>query len=818
MSPTYSVIMTSFNYAAYIGAAIDSVLAQTFQDWELLIVDDRSTDASWEIIQRYRDPRIQRFLQPVNLGACEAYNFALAKARGRLIASLDSDDVFMPGKLERQMAFLERHPEVDICGVHVAEIDEAGMPLAGTQPHAEWFNTCLDLNDPAHWVWTNHLCHSGVVVRAEMHRTLGPFDTRLVSTPDWEFWLRGLVAGARFAVIPEPLVGYRNHGENITQNSGGARMSLEHARTASELLIPWLIREGRSDLLPTLVSGFVTHAAGRPVIEAAMAKDLARSPGAGPMIAAALHTIADHRAAMQEAEQWRAQLTAAQTAIEACHHERLAMAEKEEATALEFVAIRRSEAEARASLAALMTQLDVERLTVAKNEEQWAVERANWRHLLFEARALLAATEATVISLSPGSSRRGLHSVWAPLARVRALKNRLGSRAPVPSLAQAESPPGGAHEVSLSDLHGASFVPKNHQTLLVLHELSRTGAPRVVLYLAQAIRQNTGVTPLIWSPVDGDIRAEFEASGFPVIVDPAINVHQPVHAPSRLAVASFTNVIVTSLASYRFVRHFGGDAKKLKWWIHEEVAGFEYVTGELAPDLSMLFEQCEALWLGSPLCFAPAGQHAPHHKLFMLLYGCEDTSKPAKQDQSGRMVISIVGSVEPRKGQDIFMDAIERLPREQLDAVQFRVIGAMPDWCPDFGASLHARAAAIPHIEFIPNVPPDKLGDLYASTDVVVSASRSDPMPLAITQGLMFGKACVCASVIGHAALLQDGSNALIFETENAAQLSEKLGWLILNPQAAKAIGENGRLVYEAHFLESKFVANVDYLLKIQGP
>ena len=89
-------------------------------------------------------------------------------------------------------------------------------------------------------------------------------------------------------------------------------------------------------------------------------------------------------------------------------------------------------------------------------------------------------------------------------------------------------------------------------------------------------------------------------------------------------------------------------------------------------------------------------------------------------------------------------------------------------------------------------------------------------MPIAITQCLMFGKACVCSSVIGHAPLLQHERDALIFESENASQLSEKLSWLISNPQAVALIGAHGRQVYEANFLKSQFVANVDYLLKIE--
>lgn len=260
MTPTFSIIMTSFNYASYVGSAIESVLAQTLEDWELLVVDDCSTDDSWQVITGFTDPRIKAFRQVVNSGACAAYNLALSKAQGRYIACLDSDDIFMPTKLEKQAAFFAAHPDVGICGSFVSEIDDAGQAVAGSSSYADWFNTTLDLNDPCSWLWANHLCHSGAVVRSAVHQQIGDFDKHLVYTPDWQFWLRSLVQGARFQLIEEPLVGYRNHGSNITHKNRPA-MVLEHAATSASVLLPWLEQIGRIDLLEDVIEGFLKHPA-----------------------------------------------------------------------------------------------------------------------------------------------------------------------------------------------------------------------------------------------------------------------------------------------------------------------------------------------------------------------------------------------------------------------------------------------------------------------------------------------------------------------------------------------------------------------------
>ena len=260
----FSVIMTSFNYESYIGSAIESVLTQTYSNFELLIVDDCSTDNSWDVINRYDDARVKAIRLEKNKGANFAYNYALSIAEGEYIACLDSDDIFMPNKLERQAEFLEQHPQIDICGTFVTEIDRNGAIRFESRPYSDWFNISVDLNDPSTWLWQNRVCHSGSVVRKELHDRLGQFNNKLIYTPDWQFWLRALVAGARFSVLREELVGYRNHGNNITHKSAHGTL-IEHAETSAEILLPWLLESGRDDLIDKLWLGFLQRSELRSV-------------------------------------------------------------------------------------------------------------------------------------------------------------------------------------------------------------------------------------------------------------------------------------------------------------------------------------------------------------------------------------------------------------------------------------------------------------------------------------------------------------------------------------------------------------------------
>ncbi len=350
----------------------------------------------------------------------------------------------------------------------------------------------------------------------------------------------------------------------------------------------------------------------------------------------------------------------------------------------------------------------------------------------------------------------------------------------------------------------------HYKILLVVHQFSRTGAPNAVLYLARALFSICGIRPVVISPVDGPLREEFEREGFSTIVDPQLFSYQSYSSDAYDFVASFERVIVTSLASFNFIRGFRGIAKCQTWWIHETDAGFDAVAS-MTNDLPLLFAVCESIWLGSPLCFPFALKYAPQDKLNLLLYGCADTAFLSEPNKLGKTIFSIIGTVDPRKGQDIFLKAIQLLPATLRGKAIFRIIGSPLS----FGVSevfykeICASAKSISEVELISNMPQEELQKYYAETDVIVSASRDDPMPIVVTQGLMFSKVCVCSSVIGHAQLIENGKDGLIFTNESAEELAEKMRWILQSPAQINSLGVAGRAIYEKHFDMTSFVDNV---------
>lgn len=352
--------------------------------------------------------------------------------------------------------------------------------------------------------------------------------------------------------------------------------------------------------------------------------------------------------------------------------------------------------------------------------------------------------------------------------------------------------------------------------LLVTHQLSRTGAPYAVLYLARALTSIYGVKPVVVSPEDGPLRENFTQEGFTIVVDPLLFKYQSYSIDACSFVAKFDKVIVTSLCSFDFIRYFRGIGKNLTWWLHETEEGFA-ATASSGVDLPLLFAVCESIWLGSPLCLPLAVQYTSQEKLFPLLYGCPDTAIPHKLRRSEKIIFLIAGTLEKRKGQDIFLEAVRLIPEELRSKAIFRIIGS-PHKNDVAGAiflkKLHASATLLPEVEFLENMSLDLLHEYYAAADVFVSASRDDPMPIVITQGLMYSTACLCSSAIGHAQLLEDGKNALIFSNDSANELAKKMTWAINNPSGLMTLGVAGRAVYEKYFLMSSFVANVENLIQ----
>lgn len=210
--PVVSVLMPVYNAERYVAEAVESILTQTFTDFEFLIIDDGSTDGSLEILRRYEqsDDRIRLISRP-NTGYLVALNEMLAVARGEFIARMDADDISLPERLERQIAYLQSYPMCVAIGTCVLVVDPDGDPLC------EW-NKEQDHNviDALHLDGRRGsvICHPSVMIRKQAIIDVGNYRDRFYMVEDFDLFLR-LAEIGELANLPTALFKYRMHPGSI---------------------------------------------------------------------------------------------------------------------------------------------------------------------------------------------------------------------------------------------------------------------------------------------------------------------------------------------------------------------------------------------------------------------------------------------------------------------------------------------------------------------------------------------------------------------------------------------------------------------------
>jgi len=201
--------MPVYNGEKYIKEAIDSVLNQTFKDFELLIINDGSTDGSVKIIESYGDPRIRLVHNEKNLGLVETRNRGFAESKAEFIALLDCDDIAYPERLEKQYEFLTAHPGFAMVGSWVELMDSSGK-LTGVI----WKNTLQPEEISAFLLFKNCFTQSAVMMRAS---TLPPERYRTAQAEDFDLWIR-IARNWKTWNLQHVLVKYRVHRDGISQN------------------------------------------------------------------------------------------------------------------------------------------------------------------------------------------------------------------------------------------------------------------------------------------------------------------------------------------------------------------------------------------------------------------------------------------------------------------------------------------------------------------------------------------------------------------------------------------------------------------------
>jgi len=225
--PDLSIVMPVYNSASYVAEAIESVLSQTFTNFELIIINDASTDGSTELLETFKDDRLRIFTNDDNKGIVFSRNRGLNEARGNFIAQFDSDDIARHDKFEKQLDFLKQNPDFGMVGSWVRMIDNEGKLMAQT-----WKLPAKPHLIPAIMLFRNYFVQSTVVVRKEALPT-GGYKSGYDVVEDYKMWIE-IAQNNKVWNLPEYLVNYRVHGSSAT-NSDTIRLNQQYKLIFADL-------------------------------------------------------------------------------------------------------------------------------------------------------------------------------------------------------------------------------------------------------------------------------------------------------------------------------------------------------------------------------------------------------------------------------------------------------------------------------------------------------------------------------------------------------------------------------------------------------
>lgn len=222
MKPTVSVVMPVYNADRFVAAAVESVLAQTYTDYEFIIIDDGSTDGSTAILREFasRERRIRLVSRP-NTGYVVALNDGLALAHGEYVARMDADDICLPGRFDAQVRALRMNGRLALVGGSVIMIDQDGRYLTRLDPPGD-DRAIQEVALKGH----TPICHPTAMMRRDLVEQVGGYDPGMILAEDLDLYLK-LGELGELANVPEVVLKYRQHAGSVSETAGTRQMDVQ---------------------------------------------------------------------------------------------------------------------------------------------------------------------------------------------------------------------------------------------------------------------------------------------------------------------------------------------------------------------------------------------------------------------------------------------------------------------------------------------------------------------------------------------------------------------------------------------------------------
>ncbi|MBE5924480.1 MAG: glycosyltransferase [Lachnospiraceae bacterium] len=344
--------------------------------------------------------------------------------------------------------------------------------------------------------------------------------------------------------------------------------------------------------------------------------------------------------------------------------------------------------------------------------------------------------------------------------------------------------------------------------LLISRELDMTGASIVLMEMANAL-QKMNYKVLYMSQLDGPLKEDLICNGVSVLVMPFLHQLDIFAHITGL----FKMVVINSACMAPIGAVLNGFRIPVLWWLHESKSFYEQEIVKSMP--RWLFPNIKVVVEGKCAGDAVSG-YRPDYKYEDLSYFLTDTCEENDDnmnrlatDNDNRKVFALVGSIESRKGHDIFFDAFNSLSKDVRDRCKILLVGKPKET--GFDKLLDRMLELHPgHIEYIPQLNRTEMRKIYRNVDCVVSASREDSMPLIIAEACQFSKTVICSDGSDFSSLLIENKAGLVFDGEKADELADCICKVCNeNGNEFKDMRENARRLYESYFTEESFISKM---------
>ncbi len=788
--PKISVILTSFNHAKYIAEAIESVLNQTFTDFELIIWDDCSSDNTWDLINQYSDPRIKAFRNEVNKGPVEGVNKAISEvATGEYIAIHHSDDAWEPDKLEKQVAFLDSHAEVGAIFSNALAVGEDSTPLAD-QHH--YYSSIFDQPNRTRYEWLHHffsrgnaLCHPSVLIRKVCYQECGLYRRSLAQVPDLDMWMR-LCLKYEIHVLPEKLVRFR-----VRENEANASGSRPETRIRGLYELYKLLTNYRKiKSIDELVKVF-------PSVEKYDRNDETDLDFALAMVALEgkpfCFTQLFGQDLMFEAISDPTRAANIKRLYNFDYSDFIALTAKHDVFSREEVSTLLRNATER--------DLDIEALTNTLDEIYQSpigklIEPMRWYDRRRRLALKLIKSLPALISVSGGLMPliRTIIRVWR-YEKIQGVKrflrwqlaeiSNIPGKSPLPVPGIAQEPVGKHNRVQ-------------PVILFVSHEASRTGAPIFLLNLIRELKNRLDISCHILLRSGGELEEQFRQLG-PTEILPSKN-NLPAEVLQRLKKGNIKLVYSNTISNGLIQKRLSRLGCPILCHVHElahsinnyyESDNLDYILNSTDLYLAAARETVD---------FLISQKGLPKEKV-VLAHPFVDTDNIRKLSQTtpplldfpkGTIVIGACGTTGWRKGTDLFVQFAKIVQTHTKLHIAFVWVGGSTT--PDEISGLRYdvdKLGLSKQLIFTGQV--ESPLKYFSQFDIFVLPSREDPFPLVMLEAASMGLPVVCFDKAGGATELVGDDAGIVVPYLDVRAMADAVCKLVNDENLRKSLGEQAR-------------------------